>query len=89
LKRNRLHGLDLSTKHVVIDSREPENLKGRQMAAFRLMRLLAVFFHLTISLQVPALNYQAPCNVVRVNLIATEYLYAQQENPGAVHIQME
>ncbi|EAS6413865.1 hypothetical protein D4T06_04075 [Salmonella enterica] len=31
LKRIRLHGLDLSTKHVVIDSREPEMKKAAHL----------------------------------------------------------
>ncbi|MGL7516372.1 hypothetical protein, partial [Salmonella sp. NW881] len=36
IKGGRLHGLDLSTKHVADDSREPENLKGRKMAALKM-----------------------------------------------------
>ncbi|HAU5652470.1 TPA: hypothetical protein JD325_002871 [Citrobacter freundii] len=31
MKRVRLHGLDLSTKHVADDSREPEIEKATQM----------------------------------------------------------
>lgn len=34
LEKVRLHGLDLSTKHVVDDSREPENKKGHRMVTF-------------------------------------------------------
>ncbi|EAA8279630.1 hypothetical protein B1Q45_21720 [Salmonella enterica] len=36
MKGVRLHGLDLSTKHIADDSREPENLKGRKMAALKM-----------------------------------------------------
>ncbi|EBV2542546.1 hypothetical protein DOA35_22780 [Salmonella enterica subsp. enterica serovar Typhimurium] len=45
LKRRRLHGLDLSTKHVADDSREACNIKDRPKAALKRQNppILAVF----------------------------------------------
>ncbi|ECH8732858.1 hypothetical protein R455_001322 [Salmonella enterica subsp. enterica] len=46
VRGNRLHGLDLSTKHVADDSREPENEKGFHMAAlfeYKLATLVILF----------------------------------------------
>ncbi|HAT3814132.1 hypothetical protein RQN31_24400 [Citrobacter freundii] len=46
MKKVRLHGLDLSTKHAVSDTHEPENEKGRHMAAlfeYKLSTLVILF----------------------------------------------